>query len=231
MKDFLLGIYPYIMEYTVIILKIVLAVLLGGLIGLERESVNRPAGFRTHILVCVGAALVMIISEEIYNQYSGLTNADPARLGAQVISGIGFLGAGTIIKDGVTVKGLTTAATLWTVSCIGLAIGGGYYAAAIITSIIVYIVLISFNKIDVPVIKKNRRHVALKVEFDKGGTLSDLEKVLYENKVKIKGIKYLDYSEDKSTIKIFLTVDNTKQFDEVVETISDIYGVKRVVQY
>ncbi len=225
-------VYPHILQYLEIFLKIVLAVILGGMIGLERESINKPAGFRTHILVCVGAALVMIVSEELFLQYSGLTTADPARLGAQVISGIGFLGAGTIIKDGVTVKGLTTAATLWTVSCIGLAVGGGFYAPAIITVIIVYIVLILFNRIEVVGIKKNRRHVAMKIElFNNENSLSNVEKILMENGVNIKGIKYLNHNEQTSQVKIFLTVDNTKQYDDVVSLITDLSGVKRVIQY
>lgn len=225
-------IYPYILGYLEVFLKVILAVILGGMIGLERESINRPAGFRTHILVCVGAALVMIISEELFEQYHGLTTADPARLGAQVISGIGFLGAGTIIKDGVTVKGLTTAATLWAVSCIGLAIGGGYYAPAIITSIVVYVVLILFNRIDVVSLKKNRRHVAMKLEINNNeNALSNIEAILIETGVKIKGIRYLNHNNDTSEIKVFLTVDNSKQYDDIVNLITDISGVKRVIQY
>nr|WP_242855671.1 MgtC/SapB family protein [Ruminiclostridium josui] len=112
-----------------------------GIIGFEREHVHRPAGFRTHILVCVGSALVMITSEYIYYNFSSHVNTDPARLGAQVISGIGFLGAGTIIKEGISVKGLTTAASLWAVSCIGIAVGIGFYVGAFIATACIFLTL------------------------------------------------------------------------------------------
>ena len=120
------------------ILRLVLAMIFGGLIGLEREIGNRPAGFRTHTLVCMGSVLVMMTSEFMLDIYSSVS-IDPARLGAQVISGIGFLGAGTILKDGSRVRGLTTAASLWVVACIGLAIGVGFYWGALIATLLSYI--------------------------------------------------------------------------------------------
>lgn len=121
--------------------RIIVAAALGGFIGYEREQSHRPAGFRTHILVAVGSALVMLTSVYIFEAYEGRTNMDPARLGAQVISGIGFLGAGTILREGFSIKGLTTAASLWAVSCIGLAVGMGYYAGALIATVVIYITL------------------------------------------------------------------------------------------
>src|SRR5690606_40468539 len=120
------------------ILRIFLAMIMGGFIGIERELVNRPAGFRTHTLVCMGSALVMTTSQYLFNTYSDIVNLDPARLGAQVISGIGFLGAGTIMNDGHRVRGLTTAASLWVVACLGLAVGAGYYAGAVAAFIMSY---------------------------------------------------------------------------------------------
>lgn len=127
----------------IILVRIVLAIFLGGLIGIEREYFGRPAGFRTHILVSVGAALVMLIS--IYG-FDG--NGDPARLAAQVISGIGFLGAGAIIHSEKDIKGLTTAATLWVTAMIGLAAGNGFYFGALLTTIISLIVLIWFRRVE-----------------------------------------------------------------------------------
>lgn len=123
------------------ILRLTIATLLGSFIGNEREHINRPAGIRTHVLVCIGAALMMITSEYVCMKYSGEMNVDPTRLGAQVISGIGFLGAGTIIKEGFSVKGLTTAASLWAVSCVGLTCGAGFYSAAIIAALLIYFAL------------------------------------------------------------------------------------------
>ena len=132
--------------YVQLILRIVLASLLGALIGIEREHARRPAGLRTHVLVCVGSCLVMLTAEFVYNHYHHLSpNMDVTRLGAQVISGVGFLGAGTIIRNGSTVKGLTTAATIWAVACIGLATGIGYYAGALVATIVILLILAYFK--------------------------------------------------------------------------------------
>lgn len=135
-------------DYAHLILRIALASLFGALIGIEREYAHRPAGLRTHVLVCVGSCLVMLTSEFIYKTYHIFSpNMDVARLGAQVISGVGFLGAGTIIRNGNSVKGLTTAASIWAVACIGLATGIGYYSGAIIATFIIYLILVYFKSI------------------------------------------------------------------------------------
>lgn len=122
-------------------LKIVLTVILSGLIGIERETRNKVAGLRTHILVGVGSALVVLTSFYIFDIYKSVTIVEPTRMIAGIITGIGFLCAGTIIRGGEQVSGLTTAATLWIVSCIGIAVGSGHYSAAIIVTIIVFFVL------------------------------------------------------------------------------------------
>jgi putative Mg2+ transporter-C (MgtC) family protein len=135
-------------DYVQNIFTILLATTVGCLIGWEREIRNRPAGLRTYSLVCIGAAIVMITSFEIFKTYNLLNNFDPTRLGAQVISGIGFLGAGTIIRDRFSVKGLTTAASLWTVACIGLMIGARMYFLSIIVTFVIYYVLHNLHSID-----------------------------------------------------------------------------------
>ena len=127
-------------------IRLVLAVIIGGVIGLERGANNHAAGFRTHILVCVGAALVMVTNEYIC-QFNEL--ADPARLGAQVITGVGFLGAGTIMVTGRNkVKGLTTAAGLWASACLGLAIGIGFYEGALVAAILIFVSLALLPKVE-----------------------------------------------------------------------------------
>lgn len=130
------------------IMRLVLAVILGGVIGFERQHRGKTAGLRTHILVCLGSCLTAVLSINIYAAVQGLTNADPARLGAQVISGIGFLGAGAIMKEGPTIKGLTTAASLWVVATVGLATGVGALTSAVATTILIAIVLEVFPIID-----------------------------------------------------------------------------------
>lgn len=122
-----------------ILIRLVLSFIMSGLVGYERQARHKSAGLRTHILVCLGSCLVMILSVNIYSGVQGLTNADPARLAAQVISGIGFLGAGTIMKEGPTITGLTTAASLWVVAAIGLAVGFGHFFSAIAcTALVVF---------------------------------------------------------------------------------------------
>ncbi len=153
------------LSFPVILVRLILATALGGVIGVERESVRRAAGFRTHILVCCGSALVMLLSLYIYETYRGYTNIDPARLGSQVISGIGFLGAGTILKDGNTIKGLTTAASLWAVACIGLALGAGFLVGGVITTIIVLIALRLFSRVEI-LIPNQSNSVRLQFHLD-----------------------------------------------------------------
>ena len=121
-----------------VLLRLVVAGALGGSIGLERELRERQAGLRTHLVVCVGSALFTIVSAYGFREFlvhgGSVVRADPTRIAAQIVSGIGFLGAGAIIRQGLSVRGLTTAATLWLVAAIGMASGAGYYSAALITT-------------------------------------------------------------------------------------------------
>ena len=128
---------------TAIIVRLVLSVILGGLIGFERQMNRRSAGLRTNILVCLGSCLVMLISQYIFELYKNLVSVDPARIAASIITGIGFLGAGAIIRerDKEVIRGLTTAACLWVVAGIGMAVGCGFYSAALATTALTLIVL------------------------------------------------------------------------------------------
>ena len=147
--------------------RLALALICGGVLGMERGKKNRPAGFRTYMLVCVGATLVMLTNQFICDQYG---TGDPARLGAQVISGIGFLGAGTIIVTGRNrVKGLTTAAGLWADACVGLAIGIGFYSAALIGCTMILVVMSFLHKIDA-IMTANTKVLDLYMEFEKMAT-------------------------------------------------------------
>lgn len=121
-----------------ICLRLLCAMLVGMVIGTEREYTNRPAGMRTHVLVALGACVVSLTGQMLSGEYG---TADPARLAAQVITGVGFLGAGTILREGATVKGLTTAASVWTVACLGVASGFGYYSIALLGMVSIFITL------------------------------------------------------------------------------------------
>ncbi len=136
---------PGILEVA---LRLACAMLVGLVIGTEREYTNRPAGMRTHILVALGACVVSITGEILFYHYSALgATPDPARLSAQVITGVGFLGAGTILRKDASVKGLTTAASLWAVACLGIASGFGYYALALLGMVFIFITLTVFEYI------------------------------------------------------------------------------------
>lgn len=127
------------------IVRLLAAVLSGGLIGLEREIHGKIAGFRTHSLVAIGSALIMIVSIDIFEAYKGIATVDPSRIAAQVVTGVGFLGAGAIIRFSAGIKGLTTAAGIWVAAGIGLACGAGFFKPAVVTTILALIVLIGFS--------------------------------------------------------------------------------------
>lgn len=144
-----------------ICLRLACAMLVGLVIGTEREYTHRPAGMRTHILVALGACVISITGELIFNHYSVLgSSADPARLSAQVITGVGFLGAGTIMREGTTVKGLTTAASVWAVACLGIAAGFGYYALAIFGMVFIFVTLTIFEWLQNVLMKPGNRKSA-----------------------------------------------------------------------
>ncbi len=132
--------YFYDVNLVSVTFRLFLAVLFGGVIGLERGATKHPAGFRTHILVCVGAALAMLTNQYISATFTG--SIDPSRMGAQVITGVGFLGVGTImVTGGQKIKGLTTAAGLWASACIGLSLGIGFYSGALVAGLLVFLSL------------------------------------------------------------------------------------------
>lgn len=139
---------PWDLDPLHVALRLVLAFVLGGMVGWEREKKSHAAGLRTHILVCVGSTLIMLLSAYGFSDFADEVNVrmDPARLAAQVISGIGFLGAGVIMRNGISITGLTTAASLWVVAAIGLAVGAGYYFAAGICTALVIFSLLILNK-------------------------------------------------------------------------------------
>ncbi len=138
-----------------ILFRLLLAAILSGVIGFEREFHGRAAGFRTHILLCVGSTLIMLTSMHMFDLYAGRSPADPARIAAGVITGIGFLGAGTIMHSKSAVRGLTTAASLWVVAGIGLAVGSGLYYGAILTTILTMVTLMLFSRLEHAMIRKD----------------------------------------------------------------------------
>ncbi|MBO7310811.1 MAG: MgtC/SapB family protein [Clostridia bacterium] len=159
--------------------RILLAVICGGIIGLERERKRRPAGFRTHILICLGAAMTTITSQYLVLELGLYT--DMARLGAQVIAGIGFIGAGTIIiTKRRQVKGLTTAAGLWTAAIVGLCCGAGFYEGAVITTIVVILAELVLARLEYIIISRTRT-INIYVEYSEGGNLGNIVDAIKQN--------------------------------------------------
>lgn len=197
------------LNYVSVCIRIVFAVLCGGIIGLERGVKGRAAGFRTHILVCLGAALTMMTGQYIIEYVS--TTADPARLGAQVVSGIGFLGVGTIITTRThKVRGLTTAAGLWTSACLGLTIGIGFYEAALIGAITVTIAMIALQKVDRYFY--GRRHIReYCIEIDRVSNVrSILSKIKEQNYKILETMMEQNRGESGGSVTLILTVKTEK---------------------
>lgn len=203
--------------------RLLLAFLLGGIIGCERQHVGRPAGLRTHVLVCVGAALVQITALNFYAHNPGYSS-DPFRMGAQVISGIGFLGAGTIIKEGASVKGLTTAATLWVVSCVGLAAGTGLYIESIAATLLLFIGLKGLKKIEQKMIKSANAITIQMIMPDSIGKIGEIGSILGSLGVNILG---MDIQQQDSDILIELSVKPTKSAPQAV-IIDELYKIPDV---
>ncbi len=170
-------------DFLSVLFKLVLATLLSGCIGLERGARRQNAGFRTYILVCIGACIAMMTDQYIVEYISG--TADPARLGAQVITGVGFLGAGTIVLAGRHVVGLTTAAGLWASACLGLAVGIGYFSAAIIAAVLVLVVLALLPKFEAKVLKESKLRT-MHVELQDALTFKDYISTIKEAKIVVK---------------------------------------------
>jgi len=202
--------------------RLVLALILGGLVGLERESHGRPAGFRTHILVSMGSALIMIVSA--YAFQAG--RSYPGRIAAQVVSGIGFLGAGTIMREGATIRGLTTAASLWTTAGIGLTVGSGLYFPAILGTVLVVLTLVALNQLEWRYI--TTKHEALTmVIHDTPGQLARVFAVLAKYDVDVKNVELT--GDDLGEAKLDLQVDISPKFSRVsiIEELVSTPGVKR----
>ncbi|HHY41265.1 MAG TPA: MgtC/SapB family protein [Thermoanaerobacterales bacterium] len=213
------------LSYFELTIRLALSILLGGVIGLERETINKPAGFRTHILVCLGSTIVMLVSLFIFTEFKGLTNVDPGRIPAQVISGIGFLGAGTIIIEGANVKGLTTAASLWTVAAIGLAVGVGFYYGAILATFLILLTLITFNRLEAVLLKKQYLQPLKLIVEDQPGQLGKIGLCLGEMNISIRDVKIENIEEGKLLITLMIRKINSLEFEEMKQKFLQIDGI------
>jgi putative Mg2+ transporter-C (MgtC) family protein len=211
-------------------IKIIISCLLGGLIGQQRQRKGMSIGIRTHIIVCVSATLVQIISID-YNIFNN-ANTDVMRLGAQVISGIGFLGMASIIKEGRTIVGLTTAASIWFIACVGLAVGSGIYFPAVIATLVIYFILKDVFSLDKLINSKRDPRNIYSVELVMSSTSnSQLEEVF--NFITEKGAEICDISingEEKNNviISIMVSLPSKKLYTEIISNLIKCDFVKKV---
>lgn len=184
-----------------VILRILTAVIIGGLIGLERGLKNRPAGLRTYMVVCLGACLIMLTNQYVCQVFGA---GDPVRMGAQVVSGIGFLGAGTImVTRRNQIKGLTTAAGLWSAAGVGLAIGIGFYEAAIVGGLAIFAVMTLLQRMDNKV-HNNARNLEIYVELNQECSLGDFLRAIREKDIEIRDIQHEHDIESETGIRAYL---------------------------
>lgn len=206
-----------------IIFRLILATIVGGLIGVERERKNRAAGFRTHILVTIGSSLIMLVSTNMGPK------ADSARIAAQVVSGIGFLGAGTILRSGGNIKGLTTAASLWVSGGIGLAIGMGYYLGAVSTFVIVILSLTILNNLEKKILKTNYKSIKFKC-VERPGLIGDIGQAFGQNNIIIEDMK-MDrdvYEEGIIELEFSLILNRDINFEDFTMIMYNIDGVQDI---
>ena len=208
-----------------VVVRIFLAMFIGGFIGFERGINNRPAGFKTYMLVCLGACMVMMTGQYISGLYP---DSDPARLGAQVISGIGFLGAGSIIITGHSqIRGITTAASLWVAACLGLTIGIGFYAGAIAGGLAVIIVMTGLRNVDRRI--KSRAHaMRMYIEADKYETIGILLRTIKSRHIFLKDIDLLSGGAGKNEPPAFvLSVDfnGLHTEEKILSVIESVEGI------
>lgn len=210
-----------------VILRLVVAAVLGGLIGLEREMHQQPAGLRTHIILVLGAALAMCISINLAIQFhSTATNGDPARLAAQVISGIGFLGAGAIFRFGTGVKGLTTASSLWTTAMVGLATGAGYLLIGAITTAIVLFVLKGLDIVEKKVIRGRMIRAIVIKGTDRPGFVEEVKATLTRFDIPLKSISLVkNVRSNEIQIETLGKVFPDQDLDAVVGAMSRMDGL------
>lgn len=212
--------------------RLVAALILGAIIGHERQGRRKSAGFRTHILVSLGACLTMIVSLnvslDLYMNHPGFANADAERIAAQVVSGIGFLGAGAIMKEGFNVVGLTTAASLWVVAAIGLCVGGGYYAFAGLTTVLSYLTLTWFSKLEKSYIDPCDITLLVTVA-DKPGQIGRVGAFFGNQNLSIKDIHVVEKKDNNLILSLTLASapGNIPRILDNLLTVEGVEGIKR----
>ncbi len=206
-------------------LRILMAIVLGGMIGMERGLKNRPAGLRTYMLVCLGACIVMLTNQYVYEAFGV---GDPVRMGAQVVSGIGFLGAGTIIVTARNqIKGLTTAAGLWASACVGLALGIGLYAVSIMGSVAIFVILTLLHELDFRM-RRSTKQVEVYVELKHNVAVGQFLDFVRDRHYEPSNLQILlENTSDNGILAFSVTLKGQKNcnHDDIVTTVKTVPGI------
>lgn len=211
--------------YLAVAIRIMAAVLIGGLLGLERGMKNRPAGLRTYMLVCVGSCLIMLTNQYIFQVYE---TGDPVRMGAQVVSGIGFLGAGTIVVTRRNqIKGLTTAAGLWTAAGVGLALGIGFYEAALVGGFAMFFVITVLQRMDNNMHRKSRQ-MEVYIELSHEVALGDFLRAVREKELEIYNIQREQESDSDAGNRAYIATVKSKKRSNHLEVLEQVQAVPGV---
>lgn len=210
------------------VMRLLGALFLGGIIGFERQHRKKTAGLKTHVLVCLGSCLITILSINLYADVQGLTNADPARLAAQVVSGIGFLGAGAIIKEGPTIRGLTTAASLWVVASVGLAAGAGAMVGAVTTTVLVVLSLELLPKIESLYKKGSAETTFIIHSVEKPGQIGRIGATLGNLGATINQISIEDAEGGQIAILVTVKLPERVRLEHMMGELSGIEGILAV---
>lgn len=211
-----------------LLIRLGLSMLLGGILGIERGQKRRAAGFRTYMLVCLGATLVMITSQYMSEYFS---SGDVGRMGAQVISGIGFLGAGTIILTGRNqIKGLTTAAGLWCVACLGLTIGIGYYEAAVVAFVLMLMIMTTLHHLE-GVLRKKSRVMNIYVVFSGVSHLGDFMAHAKEHEIQISDLEITKETNGKAGVIMVAKSNHVMNHGEMIHLLSKVEGLEHIEEF
>jgi putative Mg2+ transporter-C (MgtC) family protein len=205
-------------------LRLLLAVVLGGIVGIEREALEKPAGFRTHILVTLGAAAFTLVSRYGFVE----TGADPARVASNIVVGIGFIGAGTIWRHGAGVAGLTTAASLWTVAAIGMAAGSGFYSGALLATALVVVVLHLFTRVERLLPHRlSGAGVLTMTTVDRPGQLGKIGSILGRHHASIEGVQMTERVDGRVNLQLTVRLAKAGDREQVLVAVAETEGVEQ----
>ncbi len=212
-----------------IILRLSLSFVIGVLVGIERETRRQPAGLRTHILIAIGSTILMMLSIFVPQTFPNFQNGDPSRIAAQVVSGIGFLGAGAIIKYGTNIRGLTTAASIWVIAALGLTVGAGMYLGAIIGTAILLTALVLLNHTEKRHFTKHFYKILDVYTLDNNVSIQDLLPILQAHNVKVHNtdIEHF-YTENKTNFSLTIQFKSTIDMNSMITKLSNIKSVQKI---